>query len=114
MALLKKSQNRQEDRSHQLTVMLTIVSSTYIILYIPVIIVFVLNKALDPRSEIITHVLIAYNYTKVLYIFGFAINFVLYTLSGRVFREQLRLLLCYRTQGRKADIATGPGATTAL
>ena len=34
------------------------------------------------------------NYSKALYVAGFAINFFLYTMSGRVFRDQLKKIVC--------------------
>ena len=41
--------------------------------------------------------LIAGNYTKLLYVGGVAVNFFLYTVSGRVFRTQLiKMLSCSR------------------
>ena len=98
---MANKKTKQEDKSLQLTIMLILVSSTYIIVYIPVIVVFVVFKVLDPASAAMTNTWIAYNYTKVLYIFGFAINFLLYTVSGRVFREQLQVLLCERNLRRK-------------
>lgn len=87
---------KHEDRSLQLTIMLILVSSTYIVAYIPVIIIFVINKLEHAHKVAITieSITIALNYSKVLYIFGFAINFLLYTVSGRVFREQLELIIC--------------------
>ena len=88
--------NVQQDRHMQLTVMLILVSSTYIILYLPVLVHFVLWKL--QRSKVLTisnDVMdLIQNYTRVLYISGFAINFFLYTMSGKVFRDQLQLILC--------------------
>ena len=88
--------HKHEDRSLQLTIMLILVSSTYIVVYIPVLIAFVLYKLEHAHDVAISHttIVIALNYSKLLYIFGFAINFFLYTVSGRVFREQLELILC--------------------
>ena len=87
---------KHDDRSLQLTIMLILVSSTYIIVYLPVLCIFVLEKL--ERAEMVhlneSHLAVAYNYTKLLYVVGFAINFFLYTVSGRVFREQLELILC--------------------
>ena len=39
------------------------------------------------------------NLSKTAYIIGFAINFFLYTMSGRVFRDQLRAMLCRYSPG---------------
>ena len=91
-----KKNSGQQDKHLQLTVMLILVSSTYIILYIPVLVHFVLWKL--QRSEVLvissTLMEIIRNYTSMLFIFGFAINFFLYTMSGKVFRDQLELILC--------------------
>ena len=50
--------------------------------------------------------LIAENYTKTLYIAGFAMNFFLYTMSGKVFRKQLVFMLC----GQKKYVKTETSA----
>ena len=95
----------QQDRHMQLTVMLILVSSTYIILYIPVLVHFVLWKLkrsgiLDISSKLMD---ILQNYTSMLFIFGFAINFFLYTMSGKVFRDQLELILCPARLKKKSN-----------
>ncbi len=88
--------SKKEDKNFQLTLMLIMVSSSYVLLYIPVLITFILQKL--ENSDIISKqgdaLLMALNYTSCLYVSGFAINFFLYTLSGRVFRDQLQHLLC--------------------
>lgn len=85
-----------EDRNLQLTIILILVSSSYVLAYIPVLLHFVMYKI--QLSELI-HVsrkalTIVGNYSKALYVAGFAINFFLYTISGRVFRDQLRKIVC--------------------
>ena len=53
------------------------------------------------------------NYTRTLYISGFAINFFLYTMSGRIFREQLEKIVC-DTQRRDRSTVTSVEATSVL
>ncbi|KAK2140317.1 hypothetical protein LSH36_1394g00005 [Paralvinella palmiformis] len=90
------SRSRKDERSLQLTLMLILVSTTYVLTYLPVLVHFIIWKL--QRSQLVTvdqdAMLIARNYTCALYIAGFAINFFLYTMSGRVFREQLQVVLC--------------------
>ena len=91
-----KKRARKEDKSMQLTIMLILVSTSYILVYLPVLCNFLIWKL--QRSGVINvsgqTITIAQMYTSALYISGFAINFFLYTMSGRVFREQLELILC--------------------
>jgi hypothetical protein len=97
---LKAPSNRQqhhtEDRNLQLTIILILVSTSYVLAYIPVLIHFVMYKI--QLSKIIkvpgTTMTIVGNYSKALYVAGFAINFFLYTMSGRVFRDQLIKIVC--------------------
>jgi hypothetical protein len=104
----KSAQQRRrsvkEDKHRQLTIMLILVSSSYIIAYLPVLVHFVMWKL--RRSQMVTvserALDITQNYAKPMYIFGFAINFFLYTMSGRVFREQLILMLCGKKRLRCA------------
>ena len=92
----RNSKQTKHDKSLQLTIILILVSTSYVITYIPVLVHFVIWKL--QRSNLINVsqdiMLITRNYTRMVYIIGFAINFFLYTLSGRVFREQLEVLLC--------------------
>ena len=93
-----KKKISKDERHIQLTIMLILVSTSYIIVYLPVLIHFVMWKL--ERSQVISvgyqAMIIAQNYTRTFYISGFAINFFLYTLSGRIFREQLECILCVR------------------
>ena len=79
-----------------LTIMLLLVSSSYIILYLPILILFVLQKFM--RSDVIqidhTTMDIVKCYAKVFYILSFAINFFLYAFTRKTFRDQLKHLLC--------------------
>ena len=85
-----------KDKNVQVTILLLLVSSSYVILYFPVLIHFLVWYL--HRSQVIhlpeSTLIITKNYTAVLYILGFAINFFLYTLSGRIFRDQLNSILC--------------------
>jgi hypothetical protein len=92
-----------DDRNRQLTIILILVSSSYILAYIPVLLHFVMvkmkmNHWIDTSEEMLT---IFGNYGKTLYIGGFAINFFLYTMSGRVFRDQLSAMLCAWVRGQR-------------
>ena len=92
-----------QDKSLQLTVMLILVSTAYVITYIPMLVHFILTKL--SRSNVIqvssTAMAMAQNYTGALYICGFAMNFFLYTLSGDVFRKKLQSILGTTSLGRK-------------
>jgi hypothetical protein len=86
---------RKDEKNLQLTIMLILVSTSYVVLYTPVLAHFVIDylKRIDVTAVNSAAVLMAGNYTRALYVFGFAINFFLYTISGRVFREQLQQIL---------------------
>jgi len=85
-----------DERNIQLTIILILVSSTYILFYLPVLVHFVLFKMnMSGMIQVgVTFLDVFGNYAKALHVAGFAINFLLYTVSGRVFREQLATLLC--------------------
>lgn len=92
----------KDDRGLQVTIMLILVSTTHVILYVPVLIHFILHH-LNLRGYVALSeqgLQIAQNYTRCLYIAGFAVNFLLYALSGKVFREQLCTILG-RREGRR-------------
>ena len=107
-----RKKQRREDKSMQLTVMLILVSTSYILAYLPVLIHFVLWKLM--RSDVITlsasGMEIGQKYTSTLYIAGFAINFFLYTIGGKIFRDQLRDILCgaigYKKYGSSTEMTT--------
>jgi len=85
-----------EDRNLQLTIILILVSSSYVLAYIPVLMHFVMMKMYVSATGIVSReaLTIVGNYSKALYVAGFAINFFLYTVSGRVFRDQLKKIIC--------------------
>jgi len=92
---------KREERSLQTTIMLITVSTSYVLAYLPVLIHFVIyfiRLKLDRSFDNVDNtMLIAGNYTKLLYVGGVAVNFFLYTVSGRVFRKQLiQMLACRR------------------
>ena len=92
----ERSRIQRRSKNMQLTVILVLVSSTYISAIMPTLIHFVIWKM--ERSGLLTasdaSMMISQNYTRILYVMAFAINFFLYTLSGGIFREQLYHLLC--------------------
>lgn len=97
VSALNKKRARKEDKSMQLTIMLILVSTSYILVYLPVLCHYVIWRLARSLITVPHDALqIAQVYTSILYIFGFSINFFLYTMSGRVFREQLDFILCDR------------------
>jgi len=92
---------KREEKSLQTTIMLITVSSSYVLAYLPVLfhfVVYFIKLKLDRSLDVgVKSMLIAGNYTKMLYVGGVAVNFFLYTVSGRVFRKQLiQMLACRR------------------
>ena len=91
-----ESHNRK-DHNTQMTIILILISTSYILLYLPVIIHFVLWWLL--RKDILSlserGMEIGQKCTNTLYICGFAINFYLYTIGSKLFRNRLRKLLCF-------------------
>ncbi|KAI0240771.1 hypothetical protein LSAT2_008467 [Lamellibrachia satsuma] len=91
---------RKDDKGLQTTIMLILVSTSYILVFIPVLVHFVVLKLQRSKVVDVSYVtmLTIQNYTRTLYIAGFAINFFLYTVSGTIFRKQLKKLLGCRTE----------------
>ena len=59
--------------------------------------------------------LVAGHYTRLLYVAGVAVNFFLYTVSGRAFRQQLvKMLACRDTQSAAAANRRRAAPTTNL
>ena len=87
--------NYKEDKGMQTTIMLILVSTSYILVFIPVLVHFVVLKLRRSNVVDVSYVtmLKVQNYTRTLYIAGFAINFFLYTVSGTIFRKQLKKIL---------------------
>ena len=107
LAALRK-RNHKEERNMQLTITLILVSTTYVLVYIPVLVHFVMWKMERAKALTINEHLMAqfHYYSRTLYILGFAVNFLLYTIGGRVFRQQLRTKLCSGS-GTMASQANG-------
>lgn len=107
---------RASKEERQLTLMLILVSTSYIVVYLPVLIHFVMWKLQRSQVIVVSYqaMIIAQNYTRTFYISGFAINFFLYTLSGRVFRQQLYSLLCYTKKKKQYNCTTVGAETTTL
>jgi len=97
--------------------MLITVSTSYVLAYLPVLFHFLvyfiklkLDRSLDVGEE---SMMIAGNYTKLLYVGGVAVNFFLYTVSGRVFRKQLiQMLACRRNTRSVVSGARRRGAAS--
>ena len=107
---------KREEKSLQTTIMLITVSTSYVLAYLPVLFHFLiwfiklkLNRSLGIGG---VAMLIAGNYTKILYVGGVAVNFFLYTVSGRVFRQQLIQMLACRRNTRSTIGGTGRRAAT--
>lgn len=115
-AAAKTSNGRWEDKSLQMTIMLIIVSTSYVLAYMPTLAHFFIWKL--ERLHVVDlsdrAVLIAQNYTRPLYVAGFAINFFLYTVSGPVFRRQLvRVVGCGPSDWKRGDTAATTAAAAA-
>lgn len=92
---VKMPKSSKEDKHVQLTIMLIIVSSTYIVLLMPNLIYFVLNKFIRMKAihmDMVTELLFM-NYSTMTFISAFAVNFFLYTMGGKIFRDHLIILL---------------------
>ncbi|CAD5112223.1 unnamed protein product [Dimorphilus gyrociliatus] len=95
-----KKNKVKEESATQLTIMLTVVSTSYVITYLPDLGLFIsegiLAKLYEPKdipSVTMERLIIADNAIRPLYILGFSINFFLYTVSGDAFRQQLKKIL---------------------
>lgn len=106
-----KRRGSLDERNLQLTIILVLVSSSYFIAIVPMMIHFFMSM-MDTAQWIDVddrHLGIFGYYSKTLYIGGFAINFFLYTVSGRVFRDQLRTIVC-SSKGAAAGSQCCPAA----
>lgn len=105
LKIVKKK--RKDDRNKQLTITLILVSTTYIAAFLPSLSFYIANW-LELfgyiKMEKNTRRLIL-NYTDLLYISAFANNFFLFTLSGKLFREQIKEIFCrFRMKERRPAI----------
>lgn len=114
LTIKKKRSMRKHEQNVQLTIILILVSTSYVLLYIPALIHFVLYKLILSGFIDVdrTDFQIFGNYSRSLYVSGFAINFFLYTVSGRVFRDQLKALLCHRRPLNRQGTRTTPWTQT--
>ncbi|KAK2179160.1 hypothetical protein NP493_509g02003 [Ridgeia piscesae] len=112
----RNQRTRKADKSMQLTIILVLVSTSYILVFIPVLVHFVLWKMRVSNWVDISDLamLTSQNYTRTLYISGFAINFFLYTMSGRIFREQLEKIVCDTQRRDRSTVVTSVEATSVL
>ena len=90
------NRKRREDKNRQLTITLILVSTTYILAFIPSLCFYISNwmeyfKYLTMHKN--TRRIVS-NYTDLLYVSAFANNFFLFTLSGKLFRQQIKLIFC--------------------
>lgn len=85
-----QSKASKEDKHVQLTVMLIIVSSTYVILILPVLVHFAIKglSNMDDMTDLQFR-----NYAMMFNISAFAVNFFLYTMGGSVFRQELKSIV---------------------
>lgn len=116
-----KRRSKAQERNFQLTIILILVSTSYVLLYTPVLVHFVLQKlSLSLIIEVNESFFAAFgNYARALFVSGFAINFFLYTVSGRVFRDQLTILVCPCLRPKKkttpwTQTTTAPESSTAF
>ena len=111
----EQRKNTTDERHIQITIMLVVVSTSYVILYFPAMLHFILWKVIRSDGSFNAYVtlLMCENVTSTLHIAGFAINFFLYTVSCKSFREQLILVLNKRTRHQtsvlrsKRDMTSG-------
>lgn len=85
---------RDVERHVQITLMLIVISTCYIITYLPVFVYFFLQKAISNKHEYAKEFVIYCNFSRCLYAFGHSVNFFLYTTSADAFRKQLKTVLC--------------------
>ena len=92
-----RTRNR-ETRHNQLTVLLLLVSFSYIVMYLPELVYFVLLRLIEAKVLMFKtrSMSMFHTFSRILYISGFAINFVLYTIGCKVFRYQLHRIICLK------------------
>ena len=91
----QKNRVRREQKQKQLTIMLLVVSSVYIITSRPALLHFFamsLHRA-GALSVPTDNMDVYQNYAALLFIAGFSLNFFLYTISGSLYRKQLVTML---------------------
>ena len=81
-------------KSRQLTVILILISTSYIVLCVPDLITAVYWSVLVSKDKVATHsreFWILYKSTQTLYTAAFAINFYLYVLGSRMYRQIMKI-----------------------
>ena len=86
-----EARGRKESSKH-ITIILILISISYIVLYLPVLIHFILWTLVRNDTISISYetLYVAQNCTRLLYICAFSINFYLYSVGSKLFRQQLR------------------------
>ena len=86
-----EARERKESSKH-VTIILILISASYIILYLPALIHFILWKLVRNHTISISYetFFVTFNCAKLLYICAFSINFYLYSIGSKLFRQQLR------------------------
>ncbi len=103
----KMSGSSTAAQDRQLTVMLVVVASTFVVLRAPYTIIWYLSHYRNTQPffpvlpENLRRLSEGLNISYVLYMMNYAINFFLYSLSGRRFRETLAGLCCGRRHGNQ-------------
>ena len=95
IAGMEKRQNTMKSAENQLTIMLLLVTTLFLILLCPPyfrFIYLVFAKRDTPRDY--AKSMIIYEITSKLYLSNSGINFFLYCLSGKKFRNDLKEILC--------------------
>ena len=86
-----EARGRKESSKH-VTIILILISISYIVLYLPVLIHYILWTLVRNDTISISRETryVAQNFTSLLYICAFSINFYLYSVGSKLFRQQLR------------------------
>ena len=94
----------RRDQNRQVTIILILISVSYIILYFPFLIVYLLAKtnsqfmSLPKQKQRIVK-----ECTETLYISVFAINFCLYSIGSQLFRDRLKQLFCRKSRNNNTN-----------
>ena len=82
---------KRKEQNRQLTIVLILISLSYIVLYFPLMVKRFLK---DFTSALRDPTGIVEICTDTLYISGFAINFYLYSMESKLFRDELKKMFC--------------------
>ena len=94
----KKCEKGVRDQNAKTTLMLVLISTFYLLCYQPMIICYVINKLTYAGVLAIPedHLLVFKNYSRLLYISGYTVNFFFYTLASEAFRQEIKNLCCLK------------------